>query len=523
MAAPSAATLDTGAALTLALGTEPANWNELSTAGTAGDPGLMTGAVLPSAFVVQPDYTLALNQTFLLSATATRTVPPTVVYRINPKATWSDGVPITWADFQYNWEAQSGQARFTDTGGRPFTPASTLGYSEITSVAATDDDPDVVTVVFSSIFPDWRTLFSDLVPAHIATKVGFDTGFTDPVDDVVSGGPFLVEAYVPGRSLTLVRNARWWGTPASLSAVTFDFVARPLVVADALGLGELGGAYLAPSAVLVASLRALPDVKIDLAAGGTWEELEFNQTNRWLKDPVLRQSIFSAVDRPQLIANTVGSYAQGITPLDSRVFLPGEPAYRDTSGGTYDHANVAAATAALARAGYKLAAGGLSRGGQQVSLRISASPGALHGNEEQYLTTAIGALGIKVTVVAGMPVPGSHAYDLAIVDRSTSPALAAADAAVGDPATVGTSNYSGADTPAVDALLATAGATTDPTTRAQLYNEADVDLWHSAESLPLFQLPTLLVYQQKYVGIVDNPSPAGPTWNLANWGVAASS
>lgn len=523
VAAPQPANLDTGASLRFAGGAAPANWNPLS-AQAGAEAAVIAGQVLPSAFVVQPDFSLALNRSLLLSATLTGTSPPTVIYRINPKATWSDGVPITWRDFEYNWQAQSGQPGFSDTGGKPFTPKTTLGYSDITSVSSTNGDPHVVTVVFSSFYPDWKTLFADMVPAHIATKVGFDTGFTDPVDDLISGGPFLVQAYQPGRYLTLVRNARWWAQPASLSEVTFYFVHNPSEALTALAHGEVGAASLPATAQMVSAVKAISGDKAAVAPGGTWEELEFNQQNKWLADPALRQAIMLSIDRPNLIAATVGSYAPKTVPLDNRVFLPGNPAYTDGSGGRYKHANVAQAVSLLSQAGYTLSHGTLTKNGEAVTLDISAAHSPLHDAEEAFIAKALSAIGIGVSTVAGPPelTPAPN-YDLAIVDRVASPALESVDTQIGDPATVGTANYSQADNRTVDSLLARASATTNPATRARLYDQADAALWKAAESLPLFQVPTLLGYQAKYVGIVNNPGPDGVTWNLASWGVASRS
>ena len=51
------------------------------------------------------------------------------------------------------------------------------------------------------------------MPAHVSERVGFDSGFTDPVADLVSGGPYLVSELQQGYSLELVRNARYWARP----------------------------------------------------------------------------------------------------------------------------------------------------------------------------------------------------------------------------------------------------------------------------------------------------------------------
>ena len=57
----------------------------------------------------------------------TSTNPQTIVYKLNPKAEWSDGTPITADDFIYNWQAQSGNSQYTDVGGQPYDDASTTG------------------------------------------------------------------------------------------------------------------------------------------------------------------------------------------------------------------------------------------------------------------------------------------------------------------------------------------------------------------------------------------------------------
>ncbi|MGH9078437.1 MAG: ABC transporter substrate-binding protein, partial [Acidimicrobiales bacterium] len=423
---PSSASLDLGAALTMALGPAPVNWNQLS-AGAGGSPSMVTDQVLPSVFVVQPDYSLALDTDVVTSATETSTDPQTVVYQINPKATWSDGVPFTAADFAYNWMAQSGNPSFSDLGGHPFTPASTTGYRDISAVASTPDSPDTATVTFSTPFPDWQTLFSDMVPAHIATKVGFDGGFTDPVDDVVSAGPFLVASYTPGQSLTLVRNARWWGPPASLSSVTFDFVSQPSVAGTALAVGQVGAIAVPPAATLLTTVEASGAVRVDVGPSPAWEELAFNAAGPsgppgggpWLADANLRQALMFAIDRSQMIASTVGAYSPATTPLGNRYLVPQQPGYADNSAGRFAHANLPAARALLAQAGYGMVGGALARAGNDVALRLATPGSAVDTSLAQAVATGAGALGIAVTVDSG----AAAAADMAVVDRTASPDL----------------------------------------------------------------------------------------------------
>ncbi len=51
---------------------------------------------------------------------------------VNPKAVWSDGVPVTADDFIYAWQSQRGDG--VDVDGQPDQVASTLGYRDVASV-----------------------------------------------------------------------------------------------------------------------------------------------------------------------------------------------------------------------------------------------------------------------------------------------------------------------------------------------------------------------------------------------------
>ena len=105
----------------------------------AGDtPGTQTvlAAVLPSPFV--PDVVNSAseptpNSDLIVSAEPVSLKPLTIVYTLNPKAVWSDGVPITAADFKYAWEEQRGD---------PVTSspdvASIAGYRDIASVTGSN-------------------------------------------------------------------------------------------------------------------------------------------------------------------------------------------------------------------------------------------------------------------------------------------------------------------------------------------------------------------------------------------------
>ena len=74
-------------------------------------------------------------------------------------------------------------------------------------------------MVFATPFSDWKSLFgggTPMIPAHIAEKVGFNSGFQNFGPAVqVSGGPYEIQSYTQGEDLVEVPNPHYWGVPAS--------------------------------------------------------------------------------------------------------------------------------------------------------------------------------------------------------------------------------------------------------------------------------------------------------------------
>ena len=183
------------------------NWNVLSANGDVFDYAQILNALTPSAFIFNPSYSVTLNTDMLASATQTSSSPQTVVYKIQPNAVWSDGQPINADDFIYNWQVQNG----SDAN---IAAASTVGYQNISSVTGSDNGK-TVTMVYSSAFPDWQSLFTNMYPAHIAKQHGnneasFNWFQANPPP--VSGGPFVISSVSSDRtSVILTRNNQYYG------------------------------------------------------------------------------------------------------------------------------------------------------------------------------------------------------------------------------------------------------------------------------------------------------------------------
>jgi ABC-type transport system substrate-binding protein len=84
-------------------------------------------------------------------------------------------------------------------------------------------------------------------------------------------------------------------------------------------------------------------------------------------------------------------------------------------------------------------------------------------------------------------------------------------------------NYTKMKDPKVDALLDATDSESDPVKRADLYNQADLQIaTHDVTTIPLFQKPTQLGYRDSIGGVQDNPTADGFTWNIEDWTVTSA-
>ena len=103
------ATLRTGGNLRLALSSFPSNFNTLNLDGNEADTGSLLKPTMPRAFVIAADGSMKVDTDYFTTVELTSTSPQVVTYTINPKATWSDGTPITWDDIASQINSTSGK------------------------------------------------------------------------------------------------------------------------------------------------------------------------------------------------------------------------------------------------------------------------------------------------------------------------------------------------------------------------------------------------------------------------------
>ena len=493
--------------------------------------------VWPTVYVIPNTLQPQLDTNYVTSATVTSTSPQTVVYQINPKAVWSDGVPFNAADFIYNYQANSGNPKYTDVGGKAFEPASTSGYNQVKSVTGSNGGK-TVTVVFSTPFGDWKSLFSDMLPAHIAKVVGFNNGFqTFNAAVKVSGGPFAIQSYTQGQDLVEVRNPKWWGTPAPLDKLIFRFFADDNQIPPALQNSEVNGANPAQASLQFKdAIAAVPNLTTTIEAGLEFQHMDFNQANPYLAKLDVRQAIAFGTNRADMVNRIVGPITSSVKPLNNRIFVPGQPQYQDTSGGlgAFDPAKakqlLQASGMTMGSDGYFHPSSG-PEAGKDLAFTISTTSGEpVRAEIEQLFQSYMKNIGIKINIQNYSPntlfgtVGPKSEYDIIEFAWVSTPFPSGNQPIYCSytNANVCGENWNHFANPQVDALFTQAAATLDSAKAATLYNQADALLWKNMVTLPLFQQPQLNTWTSTFGNILPNTSSVGLTWNAQTWGLKAT-
>jgi peptide/nickel transport system substrate-binding protein len=525
-------TLRQGGQLVFAIEKNVTNWNVLSSEGNVFEGGEVLKPVLPATFVTEPDLTVAMNTDLLDSARVTNTHPETIVYKIKANAVWSDGTPITAADFRYNWKIQNGR----DCPGCPvFT---TSGYDQVHSVVGSPDGK-TVTVTLTKPFTDWRQLWSGsspIYPAHIAaqhgdiaTPQGLAASFTWFGETVptYSGGPFEVVHFTNNESVTLVPNPQWYGPRPKLDRLIYRIITDASQEQAALQHRAVQVIYPQPQIDFVQQVRKMPGVSSFVGPGLSWEHLDLNLQNSYLADPALRTALFTAVNRQAIIEATVGQFTTKLKPLNSHNFVPRQSGYEDVVSETgQGSGNLARAQQILAATGYKIDGDQLTTpvGMPVPPMRIRYAVGnQVRRVECELFAQQVKPLGITVQVVPTDDLAGTLSrgdYDAAVFSWIMTPFPDSGALQLW--ATGQGNNFGHYSNPDVDRLIAAAASSTDASLATEELNQADRRMTRDAYVLPLYQKPTFLALYDNVANVRDNSSLDGPPYNAAQWGFRAA-
>jgi peptide/nickel transport system substrate-binding protein len=404
----------------------------------------------------------------------------TFTFSLRDDARWSDGQPITAADFQFAWDNASkkennfvGLADLERIESFKTPDAKTI---EVTLKEALARFPALV--IANTIIP---------VPKHVWDgKPWLDPGGNpEIVKPSVVSGPFVVKEISAERH-AYARNPSWWGQPPNLDEIVF-VNASPQTVLELLKTRQVEWAQNVPPAQYE-DAKKQPNINVVdwIGATGSYRVVIFNLKRPLLADRRVREALVRAINRDDLI-----QFEDNLAVPQYGLYTEGSK-WKNEAVERYAF-DLNRAKQLLQEAGYRLE-GGVLKGadGQPVKLDIlwptTSQP---RGKMATYLQQQWKQLGIEATVTGIEFNAFTDKYqrqrDFDVAMGSFSAGLDP-DGVKSQIITDGQQNATGYSNPRVDELVRLGVAEQDEVKRKQLYDELQKIV---VDDLPQYYMVTL--------------------------------
>jgi len=314
----------------------------------------------------------------------------TITLKLRKDLKWSDGQPLTSADFRFTWSMANNTHNAV---------SSSYPYNKVSSL----DTPDAYTVVmhFDTPFAPWGGLWRGLLPAHILQPVFDSQGTLDNAAwnraPTVGCGPYKFDKWESGSYARFVVNDNYWGPRPKIDQIYFRFVPDDAaqVVAMTTGEGDLN-AFIPYNDVPTLKNAG---IQIVTEPSGTNEGLFFlddtsgQKGNPALRDVNVRKAIAMSIDREGINKDLL----YGLTKVPAS-YWDSLPMYNNPPLKNYPY-DPKAAMALLDQAGWKVGADGVrEKGGVKLSLTYGTTIRKIRQDVQAVIQQQLAKVGIKVDI-----------------------------------------------------------------------------------------------------------------------------
>lgn len=168
---------------------------------------------------------------------------------------------------------------------------------ELLGAPAKVSAPDERTIVIALEKPNSQLLW------QLANRPGlvFETAYTGNLENTVNGtGPYLLERWKQGDSITFVKNSKYWGEPAKLDRVVWRYIPDGNAAVNAAKEGDVD--VLAPVvSSFVSQLEGDTDFVLGRADSTDVFTLVYNSAKAPLDDVRVRTALSKAIDSEAII------------------------------------------------------------------------------------------------------------------------------------------------------------------------------------------------------------------------------
>jgi peptide/nickel transport system substrate-binding protein len=479
--ATAAGTPTPGGSMTIINGGDITSWDPALTSGTyPGGPMDALDAVY--GFLVYVDANGVVTGSMAKSLSSTDGMTWTLKLRDGVK--FSDGTPFDATAVKFNWDRAADAA----------TAAPTQKWMATWNEGMTVVDPTTLTIKLPSADANFGSEIAQLAP-FIASPAALNEATSKTDIKPVGAGPFILQNWDQGVSMTLTRNPGYWDQPRPYLE-TLKFAIIPETNSRIATVVQGGAQMMAGYPYQFGSNASAPGVgQIEIPISG-FNRAYFNQASGIFSDLRARQAFWYGIDRTRLMQ----AFTQtDIYPAPTTYFPQNSPYYDPSlTFPAYDAAKAQSLIDAL------------TADGKPFNVKIVSNNNSDVKRLDDYIQQMLSSYkGATVTVsqiddaqiaqVCGQ----QHAFDICFeggVLVSNGPQPVTSDLL----SSKGATNYGQYHSPDMDAALTAAGATVDPTQAKAAYQKV--------QQLILQDLPIYIFGRQtRYLLVRDNTGGVVPS------------
>jgi peptide/nickel transport system substrate-binding protein len=295
--------------------------------------------------------------------------------------TFHSGKVLSSADVKASFERVSAESSLA---------ARKSSYRVIRSITT----PDTKTVVFTLAAP------SISFPYTLSYVWIVNTDARDLRTTEDGTGPYVLDTWTRGSSLSLKKWDGYWGEPAKNAGVVFNYFTDAGALNNALLSGQIDIITTVQSPDAISQFENKAGFVINNGASTTKELLAFNDRVKPFDNALVRKAIYSAIDRQKLLGSVWGKYGS----LIGSMVPPTDPWY-DAALVNANPYDLSLAKSLLAQAGYP----------DGISFTLDSPTYDPHPLVAEFVKSELAKIGVNVTI---NPISADEWYTKVFRDRN---------------------------------------------------------------------------------------------------------
>jgi len=446
--------------------------------------------------------------------------PFTTTMKYKQSAVWSDGKPVTGADFVTTWRTVMNPQNNVVTRE---------GFDQMQKVTAKGKS---VTIVWKGTYAPWEDYANEQpLPTHALAGKDFNKVWADSLEP--ASGPYKFVSWTKGQQIVLAKNTAYKAGPASkLDRIVFRMIPNTATQFQALRSGEVQ--ITNPQFQLqIKDFLNDPKIQVQSGPGYFFEHIDFQfgaKGHPALKQPYVRQAIITGINRAQISKAIYGAVLPKPLPvLNSLHFMPFEGAYQPAfAKWKFSQAKVISILKGKGCTGGpdKPSAGNSSifscPGVGKLSFRfVTTTPNQVRALTFEIIQAQLKSVGIELVPRFG-PAPvvfgtvlGSHDWDMIMFTWLSTPLhhITAGDLwGCG-----GGQNDLLYCSRKYTKLMDQVKFTTVYAKRVELIHQAEQYMANDVAVIPLYNRPDFVLSYKNIQNVLGNPTQEAVTWNAEAW------